>query len=339
MAEDTVLKEFPRGADCFIDLHLHLDGSLSADCVRALGQMQGIDVPDGEELDRKLSVSEGCRDLNEYLEKFDFPLSLLQTEEAIAYAVQSLEDRLLGEGVMYAEIRFAPQLHTQKGLDQDTVVRAAIEGNNRSALKANLILCCMRMGNNKEANLETVRLAKKYLGAGVCAADLAGAEALFGNENFAEEFELCRALDLPFTLHAGEASGADSVNTALQMGARRIGHGVRSLEDGAVAAELARRGILLELCPTSNLNTNMFSSLANYPLMQLMENGIKVSVNTDNTAVSRTSIRKEWDNVISQFELTRTQVQKILTDTAEAAFADEDTVKFMKEKIQSVFES
>lgn len=336
MNSKTILKEFPRSADCLIDLHLHLDGSLSPDCVRALGKMQGIDVPDGDELDKMLSVSEGCRDLNEYLEKFAFPLSLLQTEEAIAYAVQSLKERLLAEGVMYAEIRFAPQLHTQKGLSQDAVVRAAIEGNNRSPLNASLILCCMRMGNNKEANLETVRLTKKYLGAGVCAADLAGAEALFGNECFAEEFELCRDLGVPFTLHAGEAAGADSVRTALKMGASRIGHGVRSLEDGDVVAELKRRGTLLELCPTSNLNTNMFLSIGDYPLRKLMDSGICISINTDNTAVSRTSIRREWNEVLRAFDLTVGELEKILSDTAKATFADADTVKIMLAKIKGL---
>ncbi|MBE6693565.1 MAG: adenosine deaminase [Ruminococcaceae bacterium] len=337
MSSEMILKEFPRGADCLIDLHLHLDGSLSADCVRQLGQMQEIDVPDGDVLDRMLSVSEGCRDLNEYLEKFDFPLSLLQTEEAIAYAVQSLEDRLLDEGVMYAEIRFAPQLHTRRGLTQEQVVRAAIYGNSRSPLRASLILCCMRMGDNKAENLESIRLAAKYLGCGVCAADLAGAEALFENARFEEEFSLARQLCLPFTLHAGEASGADSVRTALEMGARRIGHGVRSLEDGEVVKSLVEREILLELCPTSNLNTNMFENLSQYPLRELMAAGVRVSINTDNTAVSRTSIRREWDCVISQFSLTAQEVKKILCDTAESSFANAETVAFMKEKIQNCF--
>lgn len=337
MNGNEILKEFPRGADCLIDLHLHLDGSLSPECVRRLGELQGIDVPEGAELEKMLSVSEGCRDLNEYLEKFEFPLSLLQTEEAIAYAVQSLEDRLAGEGVVYAEIRFAPQLHTKRGLSQERVVRAAIKGHNASPLRANLILCCMRMGDNKNANLETVRVAAKYLGQGVCAADLAGAEALFGNGCFEEEFALCRELGVPFTLHAGEAAGADSVRSALQMGASRIGHGVRSLEDGNVVKMLCNGKILLELCPTSNLNTNMFASLSDYPLRRLMDAGVQVSINTDNTAVSRTSVRREWNEVISCFELTVSEVRKILTDTAEHCFANKDTVKFIKEKINAVF--
>ena len=332
-----ILKAFPQGADCLIDLHLHLDGSLSPDCVRHLGEMQGIEVPEGEELEKMLSVSEGCRDLNEYLEKFDFPLSLLQTEEAIEYAVKSLEDRLTDEGVVYAEIRFAPQLHTRRGLTQDEVVRAAIKGHNASGLRANLILCCMRMGDNKKENLETVRMAAKYLGRGVGSADLAGAEALFGNECFTEEFALCRELGVPFTLHAGEAAGADSVRSALEMGASRIGHGVRSLEDDEVISSLRDKEILLELCPTSNLNTNMFERLSGYPLRRLMDAGVLVSINTDNTAVSRTSIRREWDEVISCFALAAGEVKKILTDTAEHCFADGETVEFIKEKINAAF--
>ena len=335
MNGNDILNIFPKNADCLIDLHLHLDGSLSPDCVRHLSKMQGIEVPDGKELEKMLSVSEGCRDLNEYLEKFEFPLSLLQTKEAIEYAVKSLEDRLLGEGVAYAEIRFAPQLHTRLGLTQDEVVRAAVRGNNSSKLKANLILCCMRMGDNKEANLETVRMAAKYLGAGVCAADLAGAEALFGNGNFEEEFALCRQLGVPFTLHAGEAAGADSVRSALEMGASRIGHGVRSLEDEDVVSSLRDKGILLELCPTSNLNTNMFERLSDYPIRKLMDAGVKISINTDNTSVSRTSIRREWNEALACFGLTANEVKKILTDTAESCFADAQTVGYIKERINA----
>ena len=218
--------------NCLIELHNHLDGSLSPANVRNLAELQNIEVPSSdEELEQILMVSPGCRDLNEFLEKFEFPNRLLQTKVGISQAVYNLQEEMLSDGYIYAEIRFAPQLSTQKGLTQEEVVLAALEGLHRSELKANLILCCMRGADNHSENLETVRLAAKYLGRGICAVDLAGAEGLFPTCDFTEEFELAKQLGVPATIHAGEADGPASVQAALEMGARRIGHGVRSLED------------------------------------------------------------------------------------------------------------
>ena len=246
-----------------IDLHLHLDGSLSLASVKELVVLQDIEIPDNDkELLEKLQVSEGCRDLNEYLEKFDFPCSLMQTPIGITTAVRNLEAELAAQGLIYAEIRFAPQLHLQKGMTQSEVVAAAVKGMGQGALKSNLILCCMRGKDNHEANLETVRVAKDFLGKGVGAIDLAGAEALFPTADFAELFVLAKELGVPYTIHAGEADGPESVYKALEFGTKRIGHGVRSLEDRALVQRLAAEGITLELCPTSNLNTSMFESSA-----------------------------------------------------------------------------
>ena len=134
-----------------IDLHLHLDGSLSLESVKELANLQNIAIPsDDTELTRRLQVSDDCRDLNEYLEKFSFPLTLLQTKEGIETAVYNLEQELKNQGLLYAEIRFAPQLHMQKGLTQTEVVEAAIKGLHRSDFHANLILCCMRGDQNHE---------------------------------------------------------------------------------------------------------------------------------------------------------------------------------------------
>ena len=140
-----------------IDLHLHLDGSMSLASVRELAEMQAITLPESdEELQLLLQVDEDCKDLNEYLEKFDLTVSLLQTEEAISIAVYNLERELKELGLLYAEIRFAPQLHTENGLTQAEIVEAAIEGMNRCDFRSNLILCCMRGNTNHEQNLETV---------------------------------------------------------------------------------------------------------------------------------------------------------------------------------------
>ena len=172
-----------------VELHLHLDGALSIDNCKRIAKIQNIDIPDDNEILKMMTVLEGCKDLNEFLTKFEFPLSLLQTFEGIKNAVKNLKDELINQGLIYAEIRFAPQLHTSECLTQDEAVRAAIEGLNSSKLRSNLILCCMRGNNNHDENMETVRIAKKYLGKGVCAIDLAGAEALYSTARFEDIFK------------------------------------------------------------------------------------------------------------------------------------------------------
>ena len=317
-----------------IDLHLHLDGSLSLASVRDLAQLQNIAVePDDEKLLNMLQVGPDCRDLNEYLEKFAFPCSLLQKPEAITRSVENLRRELKEQGLLYAEIRFAPQLHTLQGLTQHQVVEAAVKGLKTDGVRANLILCCMRGDGNREENLETVRLTAEFLGKGVCAADLAGAEALFATGMFEDVFALARELGIPYTIHAGEAAGPESVYKALEFGALRLGHGVRSVEDPALLEHLAREGVTLELCPTSNLNTSIFPCIEAYPLVPLMEAGVRVTVNTDNTTVSGVSLRSEWEKVITAFHLTPEQIGSLQKNAAEAIFADAATKKWLLEKV------
>lgn len=185
-----------------IDLHLHLDGSLSVDIIQKLADLQNIILEETEEeLREKLQVEDGCTSLNEYLTKFDFPLTFLQTKEGIEESIYLLLQELKEEGLSYAEIRFAPQLHLQKGLTQKQVVASAVVGLKKAKFPASLILCCMRGADNHEQNLETVRLAAEYLNKGVSAVDLAGAEALFRTELFEMEFALARKLGVPFTIH------------------------------------------------------------------------------------------------------------------------------------------
>ena len=321
-----------------IDLHLHLDGSMSLECARSLAKKQGIELPaDDGELLNKLRVSEDCRDLNEYLERFALPLSLLQTAEAVSESVERLLDELAEQGLVYAEIRFAPQLHCQKGLSQEEVVIAAIDGLSRGKLDASLILCCMRGAENREANFENVRLVKKYLGKGVCAVDLAGAEALFPNENFVDVIEYARSLSLPMTLHAGEALGADSVSSAIELGANRIGHGVRSIEDQKLLSILAEKKIPLELCPTSNLNTRVFDELSEYPIRTFLNAGILITVNTDNTSVSSTSLANEYQKLADTFSLTEDELQALALNSAYATFLCDSDKEKLVEKIKLKF--
>lgn len=318
-----------------IDLHIHLDGSLSLASARALADMQGIALPeDDETLLRMLRVSDNCQSLNEYLEKFALPLTLLQTAEAIGEAAFRLCRELAEQGLAYAEIRFAPQLHCEQGLTQDAVVEAAIRGMKKSGFYASLILCCMRGGDNLQKNLLTVEVASRFLGKGVCAIDLAGAEALYSTDSFAEVFEYARSLSIPFTVHAGEADGPESVYAALSFGARRIGHGVRSVEDGALLKRLAESGVVLELCPTSNLNTRVFERIEDYPLRKLLDAGVRVTLNTDNTSVSNTTLAREYQLIADTFSLTEGEIRQFAISSLKAAFLDDAKKERLLRKLE-----
>lgn len=304
-----------------IDLHLHLDGSLSPDYIIRQAKKQNIDLPAWEkkELKKYLSAPMECRDLNEYLEKFDLPCSVMQTEDAITDAVHDLCERMKAQELRYIEIRFAPQLHLKKGLTQEQVVEAAIRGLvSDKEFKAKLILCCMRMADNEEQNLETICMAKKYLGKGVVAADLAGAEGVYPTENFERVFQSAKELYVPFTIHAGEAAGPESIWKALEFGAKRIGHGIRCLEDENLVKYLREHEIPLEVCPTSNLQTKVVKR--EYPLKELVEKGLCVTLNTDNTTVSDTTLENEFGIARERFGLSEKEIQKIQQNAEKARF-------------------
>lgn len=321
-----------------IDLHCHLDGAISIGSARQLAKMQGIEIPESnEELLKIMRVSEDCSSLNEFLEKFDFPCSLLQTENGVREAFANLLRELKEQGLIYAEIRFAPQLSTDKGLTQDEVVAAAIEGMKTVELDSGLILCCMRGNDTHDRNIETVNVAEKYLGKGVVAVDLAGAEALFPTEDYVDVFALAREKNIPVTIHAGEAEGPESVRKALELGAARIGHGVRSLEDEELVRMLSERQIPLELCPTSNVNTAIVRCIADWPLPELMDAGLYVTINTDDPSIEGISLKEEYNKLILNFGLNAGQVKKLLINSANAAFASDGVKKKLIDRITAAF--
>ena len=329
---------------CLTDLHVHLDGSLSIETVKHLAKMQNIDVT-GDELADRLSVSADCRDLNEYLEKFEFPLQLLQTKAAISYSVCELVRIQEEQGVIYSEIRFAPQFHMRNGLSQHEVVEAACDGiiESRKYWKSyschNLILCCMRSDSNKNENMETIRLAALYAEKGHCvvAADLAGAEGLYATDTFADVFRDAVQRGVPFTIHAGEAAGADSIQCALNMQAVRIGHGIRCIGSEAVMQRLAESETVLELCPTSNLNTRIYESIEEYPIQQLISKGIKVTVNTDNMTVSGTTEARELALVADTFDMEKKDVKQLIMNSVDAAFAPEAIKNRLRAMVETQF--
>lgn len=311
-----------------IDLHCHLDGAITPDIAKKLGALQNIELPakDDDELLKKLSVPEDCESLNDFLQCFGLPLRLLQTKEGIAEAVRLVQEKAKSEGIIYLEIRFAPQLHQINGLTQKEVIEAALEGLKQSDLHTNLILCLMRSDHNQDENLETVELAKKYLvkDEGVVAVDLAGAEALFKTADFKKEFELARSYGIPFTIHAGEADGAESVKTAIEFGAKRIGHGVRIYEDPELVEYIAKNEIPLEVCPNSNRQTKAVSDMTKYPLKDFISKGIKVTINTDDPAICRTNLKKEFSYIEKMYGITSDQKKQLLLNAADAAFCSDE---------------
>ena len=340
-----------------IDLHLHFDGSLLPRTILELAGEQRLPLPADEpdELKLFLTAPEDCGSLNEYLEKFSLPVSCMQSAATLTEAARGLAHELAVQGLIYAEIRFAPQLHQQKGLTQKQVIAAVLQGlwqakREVPLLKTNLILCCMRGTDNEKANEETVRLAAEFLKgdnsnasgtldtchAKVRTVDLAGAEALFPTRDFSALFALARKLDVPFTIHAGEAAGAESIEAALSFGARRLGHGVRVIESPKLLDEIIERQIPLELCMTSNRQTKALPESMNYPLLYLLRKGALVTVNTDNMTVSGTTIAHEFA-ALRAMGMTAQEEKQLFANGIKAAFLPETEKEKLREAIHAVY--
>lgn len=335
-SNEQVTNQELEALDCYIDLHLHLDGSMKVDMIKELAEVQDMELKyTDEELLDMLRVSEDCSDLNEYLEKFPFPLTFMQTKVGLAKSVELLCKELHECGFIYAEIRYAPQLHCDKGMTQREAIEASIEGVKNSPIPVGLILCCMRGDDNHEENMETVKLAEEYLGKGVVAVDIAGAEALFPTENFEDVFASATQKGVPFTIHAGEADGPKSVYKALEYGAKRIGHGVRSAEDAALMKKLSEDQVVLECCPTSNVNTAIYKSVSEFPYRVFMDAGVKFTINSDNMSVSNTNAKNEFIQLNDIFKVTRGELLQLLNNSVDAAFTTEKIKTELREKIES----
>lgn len=338
--------EWIKDLNCLTDIHVHLDGSLSYETVKYLARLQKIDIEGDGKLKDILSVAPDCRNLNEYLQKFEFPLKLLQTREAIRYAVCELIKEQEQQGIIYSEIRFAPQLHTHKGLTQKEVLEAACMGvdDSRKYWKTysdhNLILCCMRGDDNESLNYETVNTARRYVGKGngtVVALDLAGAEGLYPTDMFSGIFREAYLSGIPFTIHAGEAAGVESMKCALDFGAGRIGHGIRAVESDEMTDYLVKNNICLELCPTSNLNTRIYQRIEDYPVTELIEKGVKVTVNTDNMTVSDTNEAKEMALIADTFNLGKRSIRQLIMNSVEASFTGESIKNRLRAMVEMNF--
>jgi len=325
-----------KSVNKYIDLHFHLDGSIVSHIAKELAKMDDITLPgeNDEELESYLSVK-GSSNLAQFLKCFDLPKKLLQSEKCITEAIKLVADNIKSQGVIYVEIRFAPQYHTKKGLTQEQVVKAAIKGKNEASIKVNLILCFIREKNNKAENEETLRLAKEYFQTGdIAAVDIAGNEAEFPILNYKDLFDKCKEYGIPFTIHAGEADGSLSVKNAINLGAKRIGHGTRAFEDDNVVELIKEKGIFLEMCPTSNEKTTAVKNMKDdFPFMKYLEKGIKVTLNTDDMAIAGTTLANEFRYMEENFGLNYEQEKIILSNSIDAAFATDDVKQWLRKEL------
>ena len=322
-----------------IDLHLHLDGSLSEEDFRYLAKKDGVDL--GKDFPNNIYVPEDCPSLEVYLERFALPCMLLQSKENLSYAVTSLVKRLYKMGYIYAEIRFAPQLHTDKGLTQMDAALAALSGleeglKDCDRFDANLILCCMRHAP-ESVNLETVEVANKLKGTKVVAIDLAGAEALHPCSYYKNIFDLAKGYGLNITIHGGEATASDEVMMALDSGAVRIGHGVH-LDVKKDGPRAKKENICFEFCPTSNLQTKSLKSYKDVPLKDFREAGIDVTINSDNMTVSNTDVFNEFKHLQRVFHLNDIEIYRYLNNSIKHSFTDDKTKAKLKEWLDEKFE-
>lgn len=277
-----------------IDLHLHLDGSVSPQTVYELSRRDGF-APEChltlEEIEREMVIQPGVFDPD--YKTFDPPIRAMQTCYGLKRIAEELVDRLVSDGVQYAEIRFAPQFHLERGLSQREVVEAVLQGLEKAEgkLPLGLILCAMDQGKaemNRKANGETLQLAKEYLGKGVVGFDLAGYETDLSS--FAELFEEAKRLGVPATCHS-----EFTVRKAFQFPITRIGHGYQCAESEELMAQTVERGITLEMCPVSSVKYDYGLRIdETHPLRQLFLKGAKVTINTDNLTVLDTSLDKEY---------------------------------------------
>ena len=220
-------------------------------------------------------------------------------------------------------------------MTQEDAVKAVLAGLKRTTLKANIILCCMRGEGNEAQNDETLELARKYLVAdgGVVAIDLAGAEALFPTYKYETLFAKAKEYGIPFTIHAGEADGAERVAAAIRFGAGRIGHGVMITDSPEVMAFVKEQGIFLEMCPTSNRQTRAVDDMADYPLRDFLRQGIKVTLNTDDMGIEQTTLADEFRYMEKAFALTPEQEKLILANAVEAAFTTDEVREELRKQL------
>jgi adenosine deaminase len=308
------------------DLHVHLDGSLRLSTILELAERQKIDLPakDADGLRVAMNLGQNCGSLVEYLKAFDVTLRVMQTEEALRRIAFELAEDAARENVRYMEVRYAPMLHTRRGLRLTTVVESVLEGlrqaQEKHGVESNVIICGIR-NVSAEHSLEMAELAVAYKGRGVVGFDLAGAEYDHPAKHHRAAFQLVRDNNINVTIHAGEAYGPESIAQAIHVcGAHRIGHGCRLRENGDLLHYVNDHRIPLECCPSSNVQTGAIRDLATHPLKLYKDLGLRITVNTDNRLITDTTVSKELWLCHTQMGLTLNDIRQIILNGYKSAF-------------------
>ncbi len=326
-----------------VQLHSHLDGALRPETLIELSKKAGLTLPetDPERLRKRFRANADSGSLVKYLEAFDATVAVMQTPGAIhRIAAEYVQDRA-AEGIVYAEVRLAPEQHRKRGLMLEQVVDALLagvhDGERKAAaagrkIRVGVLLDAMRQNPDSAVGLRVAELAVANRDAGVVGFDIAGPELGFPADSQRNAFAYLREHKMPFTIHAGEADGVASIATALQLGARRLGHGVRIIEDidlsgseprlGVVAQQVRDNGIVLEMCPTSNVQTHAIPmrSMADYPFRMLDQLGFAVTINCDNELVSDVSLPGEVQLMCRECGYGLRDVQRFTENAALGAF-------------------
>ncbi len=319
-------------------LHDHLDGGLRPATVLELADEVGHDLPaqDADALGRWFTESADSGSLERYLETFDHTVAVMQRADHLTRVARECVEDLAADGVVYAEVRYAPEQHLGAGLTLDEVVRAVQEGFDAGMASTGIdvrqLLTAMR---HQARSREIAELAVAHRDDGVVGFDIAGAEAGFPPTRHLDAFEYLQRENAHFTIHAGEAFGLPSIWQAIQWcGADRLGHGVRLIDDvevdggvrlGRLAQYVRDKRIPLELCPHSNVQTGAAASIAEHPIGLLAELSFRVTVNTDNRLMSGTSMTREMTALVDAFGWGLADLQWVTVNAMKSAFAHFDT--------------
>ena len=315
------------------ELHLHLDGSMRPQTAVELAAGTGQELR-LEDAVARLVGPVRCASQAELLTFFDLPISLLQTPASLMRVTAELVESLAEDGITYAEIRWAPRLHLERGMSVQAVIEAVARGSAEAASRlgprtpfVGLIVTAMR-SHPPAANVELARAAAAF-GPPVVGFDLAGPEAEYPAPPHAAAFEAAGSGGLELTAHAGEVPGPERIREALAFGVRRIAHGVTAAEDPDVMALLRERDVTLDLCPTSNVQAGIVPELAAHPLAALHRAGVGVTISTDDRTVSNTSLTEEMARSASALQLSPEELAAIAVNAFRRAFGPRQVVDLM----------
>lgn len=334
-----LLKRLPK-----VELHCHLDGCLRIETIIDLAQKDKVKLPSHniDELRKTLPIGDNRVTLEEYLERFDITLSVMQTPESLERVAFELIEDVSKENVRYIEIRYSPILHTKKGMSLgesiDAVKVGLKDGEKEFGVKSGIIICGIR-NISPAVSLKLADLTVQYKNKGVVGFDLAGAEENFPAKDHREAFYLIQNNNINATIHAGEAFGPASIHQAIHYcGAHRIGHGTRLKEDADLMNYVNDNRISLEICLTSNWHTRSVRSLKYHPAKFYYDEGIRISLNTDNRLISDTTLTKEFALAHELFGFYLHDFRTMTITAMKSAFLSYKIRKVMIRKIAEEFE-